>query len=147
MTKKQFLLELRDFLNGRVEEREITRQVHYYEDYINSQVAGGKEESLVIEELGDPRLLAKTIIASSPVTNESRRDNSYGNTESVKNRYHPNESKSAGFFTKIKRWGILLLILFFVLVMMITLFSIIRFFIPVIFIFLIIWFFMFVRKK
>ncbi len=147
MTKKQFLLELRDFLNGRVNEREITRQIHYYEDYINSQVTGGKEESQVINELGDPRLLAKTIIASSQNTAYSNQDNSYKNAESVEREYKSSSVNPAGLFARIKKWGILLLILLSVIVIVVTLFAVVSFFIPVIFILIIIWFFMFTRKK
>lgn len=36
--------------------------VRYYEDYIQSQVHNGRSEEEVLAELGDPRLIARTLI-------------------------------------------------------------------------------------
>ena len=36
--------------------------IRYYEDYIQSQVRGGRSEQEVLQELGDPHLIAKTLI-------------------------------------------------------------------------------------
>lgn len=61
MTKQEFLDSLRAALSGRVGARAVTENISYYEDYINTQVRMGKSEAQVIEELGDPRLLARSI--------------------------------------------------------------------------------------
>lgn len=61
MTKQEFLDKLRAALSGRVSTRAVAENISFYEDYINTQVRMGKSETQVIEELGDPRLLARSI--------------------------------------------------------------------------------------
>ena len=65
MTKQDFLDRLRMALAGRVSSSLVEENVFYYEDYINTQVRLGKSEALVLESLGDPRLIAKTIITTN----------------------------------------------------------------------------------
>ena len=42
--------------------QELQDTVSYYRDYIEMEIRKGKTEQEVLEELGNPRLLAKTII-------------------------------------------------------------------------------------
>lgn len=62
MTKQDFLDELRISLTGKVSTDIINDNIRYYEDYINAQVRQGKNEETVFKELGNPRLIAKTIL-------------------------------------------------------------------------------------
>lgn len=62
MEKREFLEKLRRALNGRLASEEVFDTVSYYEDYINIQVRMGREEAEVLESLGDPRLIARTIV-------------------------------------------------------------------------------------
>ena len=62
MDRKEFLDILREQLAGNMQEGKAAAHIRYYEDYIQSQVRGGRPESEVLEELGDPRLIAKTLI-------------------------------------------------------------------------------------
>lgn len=61
MTKNEFLSILRDSLAGNVPSEVINENISYYRDYIEHS---DKTESQVLEELGDPRLIARTIIDS-----------------------------------------------------------------------------------
>ncbi len=61
MDKQEFIDRLRMALNSRVSPDVVADEVNYYEDYINTQIRMGKNESDVLRELGDPRLIAKTI--------------------------------------------------------------------------------------
>lgn len=61
MTKAEFLEELRRHLAGQMQDGKVLAHVRYYEDYIEEQIRSGKEEQQVLEELGDPRLIAKTL--------------------------------------------------------------------------------------
>lgn len=63
MNKQEFLQELERALAGRVSSRAITENLSYYSNYIEDEVRRGKSESAVLSALGDPRLLAKTIIS------------------------------------------------------------------------------------
>ena len=40
----------------------MAAHVRYYEDYIQSQVRSGRDEQQVLDELGDPRLIARTLL-------------------------------------------------------------------------------------
>ena len=62
MNKEQFLHDLTVQLNLSVSDQVIREQIAYYDSYICGEVRKGRSEAEVIEELGSPRLLAKTII-------------------------------------------------------------------------------------
>ncbi len=62
MTKQDFLQGLRSELEGRVPYSVIQENITYYDSYINGEVARGHLEEQVIEELGGPRIIARTIV-------------------------------------------------------------------------------------
>lgn len=62
MNKNEFLNKLERSLSGKVPTEQLRSDVSYYENYINSQVRNGRSESDVLTELGEPRLIAKSII-------------------------------------------------------------------------------------
>ena len=61
MTKNEFLELLRTALLGEIPDTEIESNMKYYEEYIRSEGYKTSEEE-VINQLGDPRLIAKTIV-------------------------------------------------------------------------------------
>ncbi len=65
MTKQEFMEKLRIALTGKVPGNVVTENLQYYEDYINTEIRKGKSEAEVLESLGDPRLIARTIITTS----------------------------------------------------------------------------------
>ncbi len=65
MGKVEFLAILRGQMTGRIPTGEVNSQLEYYSTYIDSQVAKGIREEAAVEELGDPRLIAKTLIEST----------------------------------------------------------------------------------
>ena len=62
MTKKQFLEELKTSLEEMVSPMVVQQNMNYYENYISEQIRNGKSEQDVLKELGNPRLIAKSII-------------------------------------------------------------------------------------
>lgn len=62
MTRFEFSHKLRKALSGRVSHSVVNENVAYYENYIDAEIKKGRSEKEVLEELGDPRLIAKTII-------------------------------------------------------------------------------------
>lgn len=62
MTREEFLTELRLALQGNVSQAAVNENVRYYENYIIEESHKGKTEEEVIAQLGNPRLIAKTII-------------------------------------------------------------------------------------
>ena len=65
MRKKKFLNGLRDALVNELSPDEVNQQLLYYERYINEEVSKGKTEEEILEMLGEPRLIAKTILSSN----------------------------------------------------------------------------------
>ena len=65
MGKQDFLDKLRASLSGNVPARVVEDNVAYYADYINTQLRMGQSEEMVLSGLGDPRLIAKSIITAN----------------------------------------------------------------------------------
>ena len=82
MTKTEFLQILREELDGRVPYSVIQENLSYYNNYIDGEMAKGTAESQVIDDLGGPRLIARTIVDATLDT-EDRPDGfqSYGGRE------------------------------------------------------------------
>lgn len=62
MTKSDFLEGLKMALNGRVQPSVVTDNIDYYADYINTEIRKGRSEEEVMGLLGDPRMIARTIV-------------------------------------------------------------------------------------
>ena len=62
MEKKEFLEKLARALAGQVSQTVIEENLRYYETYLSDEAAKGRKMHQILEELGDPRLLAKSII-------------------------------------------------------------------------------------
>ena len=84
MDRTEFIEILRSQLSGQMQEGRASAHVRYYEDYIQSQVRSGRTEAEVLAELGDPRLIAKTLIDTN-VENETDTYDDY--QESYRNKY------------------------------------------------------------
>ena len=62
MTKQEFLDGLRRSLTGGLESSEVNEHINYYSQYIDSQIRMGSSEEEVMTSLGEPRLIAKTLL-------------------------------------------------------------------------------------
>ena len=62
MTKAEFLEKLRRALNGDMSAAAVEDNIQFYDSYFSSQTAQGRTEADVLNELGDPRILARTLI-------------------------------------------------------------------------------------
>lgn len=63
MNKQKFISELKESLEGRVPDRIIRENVQYYRTYLTDEAkASNRTEEEVIEDLGSPRLIARTIV-------------------------------------------------------------------------------------
>lgn len=71
MRKTEFLEELQEALAGEVPTGVIQENVMYYNNYISQETAKGRSEDEIIEELGGPRIIARTIIDSSEAAAEA----------------------------------------------------------------------------
>lgn len=62
MQREDFLNELRIALQGNITQARVNEHLRYYENYIIEESRKGRTETEVISALGNPRLIAKTII-------------------------------------------------------------------------------------
>ena len=98
MSKNEFLTILRGQLTGKIPTSEVESQVGYYEAYINGQIGLGKSEESAVEELGDPRLIAKTVVDS---TNRAAEEAGYdGPYRSSTDTYDDSDGINSGIFGK-----------------------------------------------
>jgi uncharacterized membrane protein len=70
MDKKEFLEDLRQALVGEVNPKVLEDNIRYYDQYIGSR--SSEEEERILQELGNPRLIAKTIIEAEKATGEKK---------------------------------------------------------------------------
>lgn len=73
MSRQEFLQRLRDTLTGEVPGNVIEENIRYYDDYIRTEAAKGQTEEEVTAAIGDPRLIAKTIMEAT----ENAKDGGY----------------------------------------------------------------------
>lgn len=109
MSKQEFIDRLRAALNGRISPNLVIENVNYYEDYINTQIRMGQTEDEVLKKLGDPRLIARTIIETSGQGNDKGyqkagyQDTGYQNAgyqgEGYRDTGYQNQGASAGRYT------------------------------------------------
>ncbi len=62
MTKREFLEQLQKMLARELDAGEVADHVRYYREYIDDAVRQGKTEEQVLGMLGDPRMIARTIL-------------------------------------------------------------------------------------
>lgn len=96
MTKREFLEELQSALAGEVSSEVMMDSYRYYDTFIEEAVRDGKTEEAVIEELGRPSLLARSIIAAH--TGERFADVEYtedGRARNIKRKAAPKKENSA----------------------------------------------------
>ena len=97
MNKQEFLDALAAKLSEEIPNpAEVADQVSYYEGYIDSEIADGKDEETVTDQLGDPILIARNILEAP---GSDRRDYSTSSYEQGKaEARYQRESESAGSF-------------------------------------------------
>ncbi|MCI8560803.1 MAG: DUF1700 domain-containing protein [Dorea sp.] len=77
MTKNEFLDRLKEALGNDLAAPKVQENVDYYNQYILDEVKGGRNERDVIDELGDPWVIARTIIDASEGMQGMGTDSSY----------------------------------------------------------------------
>lgn len=153
MDKREYVSCIERALVGKINPAELRDIVQYYRDYIDMEIRKGKSEQQVLEELGDPRLLAKTIAATH--------GNGVAGTGDLGSGFRSRGTDGAGFEPeregyngkKAKSWhiplvaviGILLLILLLVASLVL---SVVRILLPVVLpVLIILWIIRFFRKN
>ena len=109
MKKQDFLEKLYDALCEDMDKNEAQMHVKYYKQYIEEKVREGRKEKDVIEELGNPRLIAKSLIEAGEDAFRYSDDVGEENYdyEDVQDDIHENMFKKTGYSlkSKIYFWG------------------------------------------
>ena len=134
MDKRQFLDDLRRCLKGKIDDRELESNISFYSSYIDRQMAEGKTEKEVLDELGSPRLIAKTIIQTYQMKDDPirRRFSNRTYTETDEEKDFRESYGKEGFMEKLRKILILVCVILIVLVVISVLFKVISFLIPLI---------------
>lgn len=77
MSKNEFLDILHEQLSGQLPEGAVAAHIQYYRNYIEEQQQKGRSESEVLNELGDPRLIARTLLDTETIDSDISQNNSY----------------------------------------------------------------------
>lgn len=91
MKKKEFLDALRDQLSGQLPEQKVNSHIKYYQEYFETQIKNGSTEEEVLEKLGSPLLIAKTLLDTAEEDvyyMEQEETYSYDTTPEEKSSYH-----------------------------------------------------------
>ena len=87
MDKNEFLDILRSQLSGQMPEGQINTHIQYYRNYIEERMQSGNSESEVMRELGDPRLIARTLLgANAPYSDAGSAHGQKSGSERVKQK-------------------------------------------------------------
>lgn len=123
MSRQEFLQRLRDTLTGEVPGGVVEENIRYYEEYIRGEVLKGSSEEAVTEAIGDPRLIAKTIIEASENGKEGSSTGTFYSSFSGKdqNVYEESGQERRGMhYYDLNKWywkllGVVAIVLFFLL--------------------------------
>lgn len=65
MNRNEFLKKLSEALENDLSAPEVRENLEYYDSYIRSEIKNGKSEQEVLDMLGDPWMIARTIVDSA----------------------------------------------------------------------------------
>lgn len=129
MTKQEFLEKLRLALSGRVTPEVVADNISYYEDYINTEIRKGKSEKDVLGALGDPRLIARTIVETNP-SQTGRRGSYADETQGSQGQEQYGMPSGAKSF-RLPLWVWLILAIVVAVLVISTVFSILSMVLPI----------------
>lgn len=117
MTRQEFLAKLRQALESELDHRTVQENVDYYNSYIIEETAKGRPESDVIAELGDPWVIARSVIGMSgdglgaQTAYETASGRGQENKSREKSGGYQGRGEGGGFSTFGTWWKRLLLVL------------------------------------
>ena len=96
MSKTEFLDILYNQLSGRMPEGNVAAHIQYYRNYIEDEQQKGRTETDILNDLGDPRMIARTLLdtevgAGNP-QNGSTYSAIYNEADSYYNKYDSSDS-------------------------------------------------------
>lgn len=130
---ENFFRELEDALRGEVSEYEYRDSLAYYREYFREQMSLGKSEAEIMEQLGSPRLIARSIIDAHGIEEEEGQSG-YRDTQNDFGNEDVREFSPQGHNTVMRKIGgiaTLILILLLVAVVLKAILPLILIIVPV----------------
>ncbi|MBE5877814.1 MAG: hypothetical protein E7290_13155 [Lachnospiraceae bacterium] len=132
MNQEAFIREFQEALAGKVPDNIIRENTEYYRNYIRTQMNQGMTEEEVLRALGDPRLLAKTVVESHKFSNEGQSSyTEYRDTAREQGNYYSEELQESKM-RKVPGWLIAVLVILILFAVLKLAFSVLVFFAPII---------------
>ncbi len=135
MSRQEFIDKLRASLNSSLAPSVVTEHVSYYEDYIRTQMHSGKSEEAVLASLGDPRLIARTIIQTNTVEDNEGSYQSGGYQSGYgAGGFRQTERREAGEVSRqfhIPGWAWILVVILILVIILSVVMSVLSFLAPV----------------
>ena len=141
MSKTEFLDILYNQLSGQMPEGSVAAHVQYYRNYIEDEQQKGHTETDILNDLGDPRLIARTLLdtevgAGNP-QNGSTYSAIYNEADSDYNKYDSSDSarghvKKHSFKLDLSTWYGKVAVILIAAVVLLLLVTILGILIPVV---------------
>ena len=141
MSKTEFLDILYNQLSGQMPEGSVAAHVQYYRNYIEDEQQKGRTETDILNDLGDPRLIARTLLdtevgAGNP-QNGSTYSAIYNEADSYYNKYDSSDSarghvKKHSFKLDLSTWYGKVAVILIAAVVLLLLVTILGILIPVV---------------
>lgn len=119
MDKNEFIEKLQRTLAGGLNSGQVAENVRYYQDYIESEIRKGSTQEEVLAQLGDPRLLAKSIIEANKHAGASYGSNQEYDEEVADESAAGKNGYGRGFEHRIMLPGWLMMVIITVLVIVV----------------------------
>lgn len=134
MEKTEFIERLQRALSAGLSSGQVAENVRYYQDYIDSEIRKGRSEKDVMESLGDPRLLAKSIIEANKHAGASYGSNQEYDEEVAEEPqdWEPEQDMPKSRNVVLPGWLVMLIVTVVVLLVIGVAFSLLYFLAPVI---------------
>lgn len=136
MNKQEFIDSLRRNLTSISDYNFVNDTISYYENYIETQIRTGKTEEEVMQQLGDPRLIAKSIKATHISEDADEQD---GYQEYQQSKYSDRHSFPNSVFQfngrqiRMPSWLIKTLVIIVLIFVFFVVFTVLRWLSPFIF--------------
>lgn len=134
MNKEEFITKLQYALAGGVSGSQAAEHVRYYREYIDSEIHRGRTEEEVLAQLGEPRLLARSIIDANKRAGTAFRSDREYDEEAAGNVQEDDVYEQTGRVRRIMLpgWFIILIVVVAVVIVIGLVSSLLYLFAPVI---------------
>lgn len=132
MDRTEFIDRLQRALAGGVNSSRVAENVQYYREYIDVEIRKGRSEEEVLGSLGDPRLLAKSIIEANKRAGISEGTNRTYDEETEEDSRGGWGKTGRQNIVRVPGWLILLIAIVIFLLIIGVVFSMISFLAPII---------------